>query len=288
MKKRFFVFDCINYLFLLLLAFSALYPFWYTLVLSLSSRTAVTIGVKMIPKSFSLISYRMVFNTPDILTAYYNSVVRTLLGAILTLVVCYLAAYALSKTTLPFRKTLNFIVLFTMLFNGGIIPGYLLIRSLNLLDSLWALVLPMVVSPWYIFFLRNYIRTIPSNLEESAMIDGANSLIVLWKIILPLSKPVLATIALWTAVNHWNAWFDALLYIDSPKGVVLQQILQRIVIFNNVDLIRSGVINPNLSEFTPETIRAATIIAVMLPIMIVYPFLQKYFVKGLMVGSVKG
>jgi putative aldouronate transport system permease protein len=174
-----------------------------------------------------------------------------------------------------------------MIFSGGMIPSYLLIRSLGLINTIWALILPLLVSAFNIIVVKNFFQSIPESLVEAARIDGASEWRILFRILIPLSKPVLATVALWTAVAHWNSWFDAMIYITGDNRQVLQTFLQRIVIENSTQLIEKGVVNPNLSQFTPETIKAATVVVTILPIVLVYPFLQKYFVKGIMLGGIK-
>ena len=230
----------------------------------------------------------MVLSNPNILTGYLNTLFRTIVGTFLTVLTTCMFAYPLSKKDLPHRSLITFLVLFTMLFGGGLVPTYLLIRDLRLIDSLWVYVLPGLTSAFNIIIVRNFFQSIPESLRESASIDGASDVRILFQIYMPLSKPVLATVSLWTAVAHWNAWFDALLYINSESKQVLQMFLRRIVIENSTQLIEKGLVNPEVTQFTPETIKAATVIVTILPILLVYPFVQRYFVKGIMLGSVKG
>ncbi|MGO4374043.1 carbohydrate ABC transporter permease, partial [Paenibacillus sp. MCAF20] len=195
-------------------------------------------------------------------------------------------AYPLSRKTLPHRSFYTMIILFTMFFSGGLIPSYLLIKELHLMDSRWVYIVPMLVPTFSMLVLRNFFMSIPQEVEESAKIDGANDIRVLLSIVLPLSKPVLATLALWTAVGHWNAWFDAVLYISDQSKQVLQFFLREIVVLNtDKETFGSTVVG----NFKYETsIKAATVMFAVLPILVVYPFLQKYFVKGTMIGSLKG
>lgn len=230
----------------------------------------------------------MVLSNPNILTGYLNTLFRTIVGTFLTVLTTCMFAYPLSKKDLPHRSLITFLVLFTMLFGGGLVPTYLLIRNIRLIDSLWVYVLPGLTSAFNIIIVRNFFQSIPESLRESASIDGASDVRILFQIYMPLSKPVLATVSLWTAVAHWNAWFDALLYINSESKQVLQMFLRRIVIENSTQLIEKGLVNPEVTQFTPETIKAATVIVTILPILLVYPFVQRYFVKGIMLGSVKG
>jgi putative aldouronate transport system permease protein len=175
-----------------------------------------------------------------------------------------------------------------MLFNGGLIPTYLVIRNIGLIDNRLVYILPLIISAFNVVIMRNFFQSIPDSLIESAKIDGANDFLILFRIILPISKPVIATIALWGAVGHWNAWFDGMLYINSNHKQILQIFLQRIVIENQPELIEKGIINPDVMQFTSETIKSATIVVTIMPILFVYPFLQRYFVKGIMLGAIKG
>ena len=202
-------------------------------------------------------------------------------------------AYPLAKTQLWGRKFWMWIVVFTMFFGGGLIPTYLLIRNLHLFNTIWALVLPGLVSAWNIIILRNFFYSIPEELEESARIDGANDLLIFFRIVIPLSAPVIATVTLWTMVAHWNSWFDALMYTTGGKIRILQIVLREVLDNANQMSGASGRLNLNEVEmqgqlYSPESIKAAILMAVIIPIVCVYPFLQKYFVKGIMVGAVKG
>ena len=282
------VFNVFNLTVLGLVGLMALYPFVYTISMSLSSAAeAMRASLHLYPRDVSLTSYRMVLSNPEIVTGFTNSILRTVLGTALTLFFTCLTAYPLARREMPHRSPLLFLVLFTMLFSGGIVPNYLLVKNLGLIDSVWALVLPQMLTAFNIIVVKNFFQAIPESLAESAKIDGASEFNILFRIYVPLSKPVLATIGLWTAVAHWNHWFDAMLYIASDENQVLQTFLQRIVIENSVELIEQGLVDPNITEFTPETIKAATVVVTILPMLLVYPFVQKYFVRGIMLGSVK-
>jgi putative aldouronate transport system permease protein len=283
------IFAVFNYIMLTLLAITTLYPFIYILTMSLSTTLeAIKPGFHLYPKEISLTSYQMVFKNKEIIVGYGNTIFRTVAGVVTTLIVTSMFAYPLSKDYMPNRKLFTFITLFTMLFSGGLIPTYLLMRNLHLINNRLVFILPGLVGAYNVIVLKSFFKSIPESLPESAKIDGANEFVVLFRIILPLSKPVLATLALWTAVSHWNAWFDAMIYINSYSKQVLQFFLQKILIENNQDLIQQGLVDPDRMTFTPETIKAATIVITILPILFVYPFVQKYFVKGIMLGSVKG
>jgi putative aldouronate transport system permease protein len=282
------IFDSGNVLLLAVLSFLAVYPFIYTTVISFSTASAaMTPGLHLWPKEWSFLSYKMVFQNPDILTGYKNTLFRTIFGTISVLFMTAMVAYPLSRRELYGRKWFILGVLITMIFSGGVVPSYLLIKNLGLIDNRLVYILPGLISGFNVIIMKNFFQSIPESLGESARIDGASEFRILFQIYLPLSKPILATIGLWTAVAHWNAWFDALLYINSDSKQVMQIFLQRVVIANNTELIEKGLINPDIQQFTPETIKAATVIVTILPILILYPFLQKYFLKGIMLGGIK-
>jgi putative aldouronate transport system permease protein len=282
------VFGIGNLLVLGVIGLLCLYPFIYTLSISLSTATeAGRQGFHLFPRDISLASYKMVLTNPNIVRGYVNTLVRTVLGTALTVVACCVAAYPLARKEMPHRALMTFLIVFTMLFSGGMVPGYLLIKKLGLVNSVWALVLPGMLGAFNIVIIKNFFQSLPESLAESARMDGASEWTVLFRIYMPLSKPVLATVALWSAVGHWNAWFDALLYITDDRKQVLQTFLQRIVIESSTQLMELGVTDTSVVQFTTETIKAATIIVTILPIICVYPFVQKYFVKGILLGGVK-
>jgi putative aldouronate transport system permease protein len=282
------IFNFGNLLVLGVIGLLCLYPFIYTLSISLSTATeASRQGFHLFPREISLASYKMVLTNPDIVRGYVNTLVRTVLGTALTVVACCVAAYPLARKEMPHRALMTFLIVFTMLFSGGMVPGYLLIKKLGLVNTVWALVLPGMLGAFNIVIIKNFFQSLPESLAESARMDGASEWTVLFHIYMPLSKPVLATVALWSAVGHWNAWFDALLYITDDRKQVLQTFLQRIVIESSTQLMELGVTDTSVVQFTTETIKAATIIVTILPIICVYPFVQKYFVKGILLGGVK-
>ncbi|HAR64863.1 MAG TPA: ABC transporter permease [Lentisphaeria bacterium] len=282
------IFNFFNILFLAFVGLICLYPFIYTLTISLSTAAeASREGFHFYPREISFTSYKMVLSNPNIVTGYVNTIIRTVLGTFLTVIATCIAAYPLARKEMPHRSMLTFLVVFTMLFSGGIVPGYLLVKKLGLINSMGSLILPTLLSAFNIIIIKNFFQSIPDSLSESAGIDGAGEWRILFQIYIPLSKPVLATVALWSAVFHWNAWFDALLYITDDNKQVLQTFLQRIVIESSTQLMELGITDTTVVDFTGETIKAATIIVTILPIICVYPFLQKYFVKGIMLGGVK-
>jgi putative aldouronate transport system permease protein len=282
------IFNVFNVTILGVVALMALYPFVYTISMSLSSAAeAMRSGLHLYPRDISLTSFEMVLANPEIVSGFSNSVLRTVAGTALTLFFTCLTAYPLARRELPHRGPLLFLILFTMIFSGGIVPNYLLIKNIGLIDSLWALILPHMLTAFNVIVMKNFFQSIPESLAESAKIDGASEINILARIYVPLSKPVLATIGLWTAVAHWNQWFDAMLYITNDENQVLQTFLQRIVIESSVEMIEQGLVDPSVTQFTPETIKAATVVVTVLPMLLIYPFVQKYFVKGIMLGGVK-
>lgn len=283
------IFNVFNYLLLALLAFTTLYPFIYTLTMSLSTTKAATeMGFHLYPKEISFMAYKMVFKNKDIFTSYGNTIFRTVVGTGLGLLVTMMFAYALSRKDMPNRKLFTVILLFTMLFNGGKIPTYLVIKDLGLLNNIWVYVLPYLISAYNVIVARSFFQSLPEALHESASIDGAGEFKIFFRIILPLSKPIIMTIALWMAVMHWNTWYDAMMYMTDNTKITVQCLLQRIIQENNSELISQGVMNPDAMQYTSETVKAATIIVSVLPILLFYPFVQRYFIKGVMLGAVKG
>ncbi len=283
------VFEVFLYSSMVMLVVLFLYPVWDTLVVSFSSPENVRrLGFRLIPDFITFSSYREVFKDDIIIIGYMNTLIRVTAGTVLTVLTTYCGGYALTKKSLPFRKTILLFILFTMFFNGGLIPTYMQIKNLGLIGSRWALILPMLTSAWNLIIARNFIRTIPQSLEESAFIDGAHPLTVVFRIMMPLSMPIIAVLALWTAVAHWNSWFDALIYVRSRDKMVLQLMLRRILIDQDEELIKNGVLTLMTDETSPETVKAATVVVSTAPIIFFYPFLQRYFVKGVLVGSVKG
>lgn len=244
------------------------------------------------PKSFTLESYKYIFNTQVLLKSFGITVFVTVVGTLLNLLFTATGAYGLSKTHVPGHKIMLWMIIIPMLFGAGLIPMYILLKNLGLLNSIWVLILPKLVASFNLILMRNFFWSIPESLEESARIDGASEFRVLWSVILPLSKPVIATVGLFYAVGHWNDFFTGLFFISDNSKWPLQMVLRSIII--DFNMLNMGTQNTNtLNDASklvvqPENIKAATIIFAIVPILIVYPFLQKYFVKGIMLGSVKG
>jgi len=284
------VFVTFCYIFVTSLAIVTAFPFWEQMVLSISNRAdANRIGLKLFTANPDFTAYRQIWSSSNIWRSAWNSVVRVVTGTALSVTLTALTAYPLSKKKFLFNKQFTLIILFTMIFSGGLIPGYLLItKQLHLTDTLFALILPGAVGAYNLIIVRNFLRTIPASLEESARIDGAGDFRIWWSIVLPLSTAVLATVSLWVAVGHWNAYFDSLLYTRDTSKYVLQIFLRRVLLEQQMDMLADGMIIDMSAKPTEISVRAALIVFSTLPIVIVYPFLQKYFVKGIMLGSVKG
>ncbi|MEG0766454.1 MAG: carbohydrate ABC transporter permease [Clostridia bacterium] len=276
---------CINVL-MAVCSFIFLYPMWQTLVLSFSPAAyADSLGFKFWPKQFSLEPMRYVFSSSSIYIGYQNTLIRTGVGTFLSVFVTYCGAYTLSRRDLPCKAPITFLIIFTMFFSGGLIPSYLNMRNLGLIGSRWALILPGLTSAWNLVIARNFIASLPSELEEAAMVDGAHPLRIVFQILLPLSKPILAVLSLWIAVGHWNAWFDAMLYNNEAHLQVLQLVVRRMVMETANDAESYAL---RAADVASSSVKAATIVVSVFPILCLYPFLQKHFVKGVMVGALKG
>lgn len=286
--RRISLFQIVNTMILSGVVVSTLYPFVYMIAVSLSGDLYVLRGeVWLWPKGFTLDMYHLVLNDPRISTAYLNTIIYTVTGTAISLAVTSLGAYALSKKEMSGNQFFTMLIVFTMFFSGGMIPTFLVVRSLGFMDTLWAMVLPGAVSTWNLIIMRTFFRGIPAELEEAGRIDGLNDFGIYLRIVLPLSKAVMATIGLFYAVGIWNNFYQALLYLRDSSLFPLQVVLRNIVLagqVNNSEVTSVG--GDNL--IVEESLKFATIIVSTLPILMVYPFLQKYFVKGVMIGSVKG
>lgn len=280
-------FDWINYLFLALFSLTILFPFWNLFVQSVSSPdSGVVDALQMWPKKFSAFNYKYVLANKYIWTGYRETLIRTIAGTALSVTLTAMGAYVLSKKKLPNRNFWTTVVLIPMFFSGGMIPSYLWMVNLHLIDNRLVLILPGLISSYNLIIMRNFFMSVPEGLEESAMIDGAGSIRIFFSIVLPISKAVLATVALWVMVGHWNAWFDATIYIRDANKLPLQVVLRRILMEGTQQMMDMNSTDTN--HITPDTLKAATTFVCMLPIMCVYPFVQKYFVKGVIIGSLKG
>ena len=275
------------YAVLVILAFLFIYPFWQTIVLSFSDKVyANAPGFKFWPRNITLDAYQQVFKSNSIFIGYKNTLLRVVIGASITLVITFCAAYAISHKELPGRSAISFLIVFTMFFGGGMIPTYLTLKSLNLLNTLWVLILPGAAGAWNFIIMRNFVGAISTEIEEAAHIDGAGPFQTMVRIILPLSKAVLAVIGLWSVVSHWNAWFDSMVYANKADLVVLQTVVRRLINVGEESAAAGDAVTA--ADTTTETVRAATVMIATAPILAGYPFIQKYLVKGTMVGAVKG
>lgn len=288
------IFYGINYLFLSICAFMTLFPFINVIAISFSSGRAIMSGeVFLWPIEFNFHAYLNLIKDGQLFVAMKNTVLVTVVGTIFNILATIMAAYPLSKQRLRGRNGILMMIVFTMIFSGGLIPAFILIRQLKLMDTYWSLWLPGLLSTYNMFVMKTFFQGIPESLEEAAIIDGANDLYILFKIILPLSKPVIATLTLFYAVGGWNSYFNPLMYItSSTKQVLMVKLYQMIDTMSQtlLNTISTGGSEGILQEemITPEGIRTAAIVITIVPIMCVYPFLQKYFVKGVMIGSIKG
>ena len=292
MGERIFYF--LNYVFFIICAAITIFPLLYLLSMSLSSSNAINSGkVFLLPVETTLAAYKNIVEDGQILYAFKNTIVITVAGTVLNMISTILCAYPLSRKRLKGRGIFSGLIVFTMMFSGGMIPNFLLVKSLGLMDTHWALWLPGLISVYNMIVLRSFFQGIPDSLEEAAQVDGANDIYILIRIILPLSGPVLATLVLFYAVGWWNEYFNAMIYLNSsslqPMQLKLMQLLQNI----NQELLSNtsgsaGALEQDKQDLVSESVRAASTVITVLPILCVYPFLQKYFVKGVMVGSVKG
>lgn len=281
------LFAALNYILLGLFAILAMYPIWEVVRVSLSTATeASRMQFTLWPKVVSFEAYGQVFMNEYIWIGYKNTIIRVILGMAIQMTLMILGAYCLSKKSFPNRRFWTAIIVFTMFFSGGLIPQYLLVKSLHIDDTIWALVLPRAIDTFSMLILRNYFMTLPESMEESAKIDGASVIRILIFIILPLSMPILMTVLLWGIVWHWNAWFDCIIYIRDSNKYVLQAILRKIII-DAAPQFQETTSGASLSVVSPDIAKCATIIVSTIPILVVYPFIQKYFVQGVMVGAIK-
>ncbi len=282
----------VNYLFMALFLIVVLYPFVYIISCSFSSGQALISGkVTLLPVDFTLDGYKAILEYKDIWTGFANSFLYTISGTLLGLVLTILAAYPLSRSSLIGRKPIMMLFLFTMLFGGGLVPNYMLIVSLGMMNTIWAIILPTALSAYNVIVARTFfITSIPNELHESAELDGCGEFRFLISIVLPLSKAIMAVLVLWIAIGFWNSYFNPMIYLNDKEKYPLQLILREILLMANVDFTKAAA-NPELyykNQQLSEILRYGTIIISALPLMILYPFIQKYFVQGVMIGSVKG
>lgn len=291
MKKRMTLFDVINIILLVFLCISVLYPVWNQIVLSFTDSSVTGgLGISLWPEEFSLDAYKYIFEYGNVGRAYVNTIIRTIFGTLAIVGVTVLAAYPLSRDDLPFRPFFVILFVISMYVNGGMIPRYLLNRDLGLLDTRLVLIIPVALNTSYVVILRNFFKGISPEIEESATMDGASPFQILTKIVLPLSVPILVTIALWAAIYHWNEWFHATIYIRDNSLEVLQSVVRNMLIDVDPSRMQNQVsgTGADSAQLLLANVRAATVVASIGPIILVYPFAQKYFVDGLQLGAVKG
>ncbi|UYO02246.1 carbohydrate ABC transporter permease [Paenibacillus sp. PSB04] len=284
------LFVAFNYTFLLAISVLCLLPLVHVLSVSFSSSAAAMGGlVKLWPVQFTPNAYEYVLKKPEFLTALWITLKRVVFGVSISMFLTILTAYPLAKEKSKFkwRTMYAWLLVLTMLFNGGLIPWYMTIKSLGMLDSIWALVLPGAVPVFNVILLLNFYRGLPKELEESAFMDGAGHWTTLWRIYAPLSLPALATIGLFTIVSHWNSWFDGLILMNSPENYPLQSYLRTIIVGQDLTMLTSTDLSL-LQDLSEQTVKTAQIFLGALPIILVYPFLQRFFIKGIVMGSVKG
>ncbi|MDF2659923.1 MAG: lplC5 [Paenibacillus sp.] len=282
------LFDGLNIALMLGLVFATFYPLFYIFIVSVSDGSAVMRGeVKFWPKGFNWDTYSLIFKDPSIVRSYGNTFLYTAVGTLINLVCTALCAYPLSKKDFYGRSAFTLMIVITMFFSGGLIPTYLLVQKLGMLNTMWALVIPGAISVWNMIIMRTFFQGIPAELYDSAHIDGAGELKALVRITLPLSKPIMTTLGMFYAVGHWNSFFPAMIYLDEKAKFPLQIILRNMVLMGEMSN-QSQEISGVFAAVTATNIKYAVIIIAVLPIVMVYPFIQKYFIKGAMVGSLKG
>jgi putative aldouronate transport system permease protein len=284
-------FDVINVIILSLLGLVAFYPFWYVVIISFhDSAVSNYFDVFLWPKVFTLDNFRVVFVTDSLINGFVITVMRTVLGALFSVLLCGILAYGLSKKYLIGRTFFLNIVIITIFFSGGLIPIYLLLKNLSLLNTFWVLIVPTLLNAWTVILMKTYFSSLPDSIEESAKIDGANDLVIFFYIVIPMSMPLIATMLLFAAVYHWNDWVSGQIYIMNPDLLPVQTILMRMITQVDVSNMIKESISMEFALKSPsiESIKMAAIVVTTTPILLVYPFLQKYFVKGVMIGSIKG
>lgn len=285
------VFNIFNYLFLGIILFLVLYPLVYVVSASLSEPSAVLAGrVKLLPVDFTLRGYEKIFEHRGLMTGFANSMIYAFLGAIIGVIVTLMAAYPLSRDDMPGRRFLTFFFVFTMLFSGGLIPFYLTVNKLGMIDTRWALLLPTAMSPWNILIAIAFFRSsIPSELHDAAQIDGCDDFKYIFRVVLPLSKPLIAILFLFVAVWQWNQYFQAMIFLNDPGLYPVQLYLRQILVLNEIDLsMISDLETLAMQQGMKEQLKFSVIVVASLPLLLLYPFVQRYFVTGMTLGAVKG
>lgn len=289
-SKQYKAFKFFNIFIMIVVIAITLYPFLYVLAQSFSSEQYVYAGeVFLLPKGFTTKTYQVVMQESSFWSGYKNTIIYTLFSTIISIIMTILCAYPLSRKDLKGRKYILAFMVFTMFFNGGLIPNYLLIKNLGMRNTIWAVIIPGAISTYNMLIMKTFFEGLPHELVEAASVDGANTYTTLWKIILPLSKPIIATMVLFYAVGSWNSWFGAYLYFDKKELFPVTLYLRNVIAGaqQTAASSASGVSSDDLTQIA-ATLKSATIILTVLPIICIYPFVQKYFVQGVMIGSIKG
>jgi len=287
--KRMTLFDWINYALLTTISLVCVFPFLYVFSVSFTDPEAyVPLQFYLFPEKWSLSAYAYILSTNSFLNSLKSTVFVTVVGTAFNLVVSFMMAYALTKKTLPGRGLVMSFVVFTLVFSAGIVPNYLLVKELGLMNSLWSLIWPSLTNAWSLIVIKSFLESLPSELEDAGKIDGCSDIGVFGRIIIPLSMPAIAAFTLFFAVAHWNTYFNAMLYISDSDKWMLQVLVKTLVIDSDSNGVGEAGAGGDDAVVPQETIRMAAIVLSMLPILLVYPFLQKHFAKGVMLGSVKG
>ena len=282
------VIDVVKVLFLVMVVVVCVYPFWNIFIISINDATdAMRGGLYFLPRILSFNSYMDILSRETFQHSILVTVARTVIGTPLAVLVTSALAYVVSRKELLGRKQLNLLFIFTMYFGGGMVPYYMILKSLGLLNNFWVFILPNLLSVYNMILVRNYIEGMPEAIFESAKIDGANDLVVFFRMVLPLAKPIIMTVALFVAIGHWNSWFDAYLYTNSQNLKTMQSILVEILNQYQTSEAGASAADRMTQSITPDSIRMAATMVTTIPIIMVYPFVQKYFVRGIMLGSVK-
>lgn len=284
------IFDIIVNILAVIIIVVILYPLLFVLAASFSDPDYVLQGeVTIFPKGFSLYPYKLVFQNGDIWRGYMNSIIYTVLGTFISITLTICLAYSLSRKDMPHRKFLTLFILFTMYFSGGMIPSYLLVKNLKLYNTMWAVIIPVAINTYNFIVAKTFFEnSIPKEMYESAMIDGSGDIRTLWSIVLPLSTSIISVLILYYAVDYWNAYFNALIYLNNEKLYPLQIILRNILLVGQTEQMGSNSVGMGEKIKMAEAIKYSVIVVSSLPVLIIYPFVQKHFVKGVMIGAVKG
>ena len=279
------IFDACNIIILGLIALSTIYPFWDSLVVSFSSlKSYLSTNFHLWPSEWSLEAYAYMFGNETLWSSYLNSIFITVVGTIINMLLTIMTAYVLSKKDLKGHRVIMFGAVFTMMFSGGIIPLYMVIKDLKMMNTLWSMIIPTAISTYNLIVLRNFFNALPQSVEESAMMDGCTEVGVLFRIVIPISKPAITTVALYYAVDHWNDFFSAVMYINEQKKWPLQLFLRSMLFENDMAYASGG----ESLYLLGQPMKMAAVMMAIIPIMCVYPFFQKHFAKGVMLGAVKG